>query len=161
MAIVVSGKDLSQELKDAMKEEIVNLKKVNGREPHLVVILVGNNPSSISYVTGKEKACDYVGIKNTTIKLDENISEEELVNVIKELNKLGIKKIAAYDPVAIEEFKKKYTDIEVTYMDSAKAVYEAADGVAIVTAWNEFKQVATMGEKPIFDLRYMFSNINA
>ena len=86
MAHVVSGKDLSQELKDKMKEEVVLLKEKNQREPHLVVILVGNNPSSISYVTGKEKACEYVGIKNSTIRLDEGISEEALINLICELN---------------------------------------------------------------------------
>ena len=86
MAIVVSGKDLSQELKEAMQLEVLELKNIYGRVPHLVVVLVGNNPSSISYVTGKEKACDFVGIKNTTLRLDENISEQELVNLITELN---------------------------------------------------------------------------
>ena len=86
MAIVISGKDLSQELKDNMKENVLSLKEKYGREPHLVVILVGNNPSSISYVTGKEKASIYVGIKNTTIRLEESISEEELVKLIKKLN---------------------------------------------------------------------------
>ena len=86
MAVVVSGKDLSQELKEAMQQEVIDLEKSYGRVPHLVVVLVGNNPSSISYVTGKEKACDFVGIKNTTLRLDENISEEELVNLINELN---------------------------------------------------------------------------
>ena len=86
MALIVSGKDLSQELKEAMQEEVIDLEKSYGRVPHLVVVLVGNNPSSISYVTGKEKACDFVGIKNTTLRLDENISEEELVNLINELN---------------------------------------------------------------------------
>ena len=58
-----------------------------GRVPHLVVILVGNNPSSISYVTGKEKACNYVGIKNTTIKLADTISEEALLSIVNDLNK--------------------------------------------------------------------------
>lgn len=86
MAIVISGKDLSQELKDNMKENVLSLKEKYGREPHLVVILVGNNPSSISYVTGKEKASIYVGIKNTTIRLEASISEEELVKLIKKLN---------------------------------------------------------------------------
>ena len=86
MALIVSGKDLSQELKEAMQEEVIDLEKSYGRVPHLVVVLVGNNPSSISYVTGKEKACDFVGIKNTTLRLDENISEEELVKLITELN---------------------------------------------------------------------------
>lgn len=86
MAIVVSGKELSQELKDQMKIEVSELETKYGRVPHLVVVLVGNNPSSISYVTGKEKACEYVGIKNSTIKLDEGISEEALINLIEELN---------------------------------------------------------------------------
>ena len=76
MAIVVSGKDLSQELKEAMQQEVIELAKSYGRVPHLVVVLVGNNPSSISYVTGKEKACDFVGTKNTTLRLDENIRQK-------------------------------------------------------------------------------------
>ena len=86
MATIISGKELSQELKDAMKDEVVELAKKYGRTPHLVVVLVGNNPSSISYVTGKEKACQYVGIKNSTIVLDEATSEEALINLIEELN---------------------------------------------------------------------------
>lgn len=86
MATIISGKELSQELKDAMKNEVVELVKKYGRTPHLVVVLVGNNPSSISYVTGKEKACEYVGIKNSTIVLDEATSEEALINLIEELN---------------------------------------------------------------------------
>ena len=86
MATIISGKDLSQELKDNMKNEVALLEAKYGRVPHLVVILVGENPSSISYVTGKEKASLYVGIKNTTLRLAEEISEEELVKLIQELN---------------------------------------------------------------------------
>ena len=87
MAVVISGKELSQELKDSMKIEVMELSTKYGRTPHLVVVLVGNNPSSISYVTGKEKACEYVGIKNSTIRLDENTTQESLVNLIEELNR--------------------------------------------------------------------------
>lgn len=86
MATIVSGKDLSLELKDMMKEKVIELKSKYGKVPHLVVILVGDNPSSISYVTGKEKASIYVGIKNTTLRFSEDISEEFLLNKIKELN---------------------------------------------------------------------------
>ena len=87
MAQIISGKDLSQKLKDQMKEEVTLLKEKYGREPHLVVILIGNDPGSISYVTGKEKACLYVGIKNTTIKKEDTITEEELLSLIDDLNK--------------------------------------------------------------------------
>lgn len=86
MATIISGKDLSLELKDMMKEKVIELKLKYGNVPHLVVILVGDNPSSISYVTGKEKAAIYVGIKNTTLRFSEDISEEFLLNKIKELN---------------------------------------------------------------------------
>lgn len=86
MATIISGKDLSVELKDQMKEEVKTLQEKYNTVPHLVVVLVGNNPSSISYVTGKEKACEYVGIKNTTLKVEETISEDELVELIKKLN---------------------------------------------------------------------------
>lgn len=86
MAIVISGKELSVELKDAMRDEVLCLVDKYGRAPHLAVVLVGNNPSSISYVSGKENACEYVGIKNTTLRVDESISEEELVSLIEKLN---------------------------------------------------------------------------
>ena len=86
MAVIISGKDLSQELKDNMKVEVLSLKEKYGREPHLVVILVGNDPGSISYVSGKEKASIHVGIKNTTIRLEENTTEEELITLVEKLN---------------------------------------------------------------------------
>ena len=86
MATIISGKDLSLELKEAMRLEVLDLVEKYGRAPHLVVVLVGNNPSSISYVTGKEKACEFVGIKNTTLRLDESITEDELVKIINDLN---------------------------------------------------------------------------
>ena len=54
--------------------------------PHLVVILVGEDPGSVSYVTGKAKASAEVGIKNTTIRREATITEEELLGIIDELN---------------------------------------------------------------------------
>jgi len=86
MGELLSGTLLSQELKDNMKLETEQLLAKYGRVPHLVVVLVGNNPASLTYVAGKEKGCNYVGIKNTTIRLDEAISEEELLKTIDELN---------------------------------------------------------------------------
>ena len=54
--------------------------------PHLAVILVGDDPGSVSYVTGKEKACNEIGITNTTIKKPNDITQEELLEIIEELN---------------------------------------------------------------------------
>ncbi len=86
MTNIISGKILSENKRNELKEKIAETKKIYNREPHLVVILVGDNPASVSYVRGKEKASLEVGIKNTTIIKDENITEEELLNLIDELN---------------------------------------------------------------------------
>ena len=86
MGIVVSGKDLAKSLKDQMAIEVVELEKKYGRLPHLAVILVGEDPGSVSYVKGKEKACNEIGIKNTTIKRTSDITEEELLSIVEELN---------------------------------------------------------------------------
>ncbi|MFI3252510.1 MAG: bifunctional 5,10-methylenetetrahydrofolate dehydrogenase/5,10-methenyltetrahydrofolate cyclohydrolase [bacterium] len=84
--MVVSGKELSEINKNALKEKVEQAKVKYNRVPHLVVILVGNNQASLSYVTGKEKGCTYVGMKNTLIRLDESISTSELINEINKLN---------------------------------------------------------------------------
>ena len=84
--MIISGKDLAAELKKEMAADVVKYTAQYGRAPHLVVILVGNNPASVSYVTGKAKDSEEVGFKNTTIVKDESISEAELVALIEELN---------------------------------------------------------------------------
>ena len=86
MAIVISGKELATIRRNSMRDEVVEFSKKYDRLPHLVVILVGDNPASVSYVTGKGKACEEIGIKNTTIKKPENITEKELLDIIDELN---------------------------------------------------------------------------
>lgn len=86
MAIVISGKELATIRRNKMKEDVLEFAKKYDRLPHLVVILVGDNPASVSYVTGKGKACEEIGIKNTTIKKPENITEKELLEIIDELN---------------------------------------------------------------------------
>ena len=84
--MIISGKDLSAKLKEEMKSQVAELPSKYGRVPHLVVILVGEDPGSVSYVTGKAKACEVIGIKNTTIRRNEDITEEELLELIAELN---------------------------------------------------------------------------
>ena len=83
--MIVSGKDLAARLKAEMAAEVATFPEKYGRVPHLVVILVGENPASVSYVTGKAKASEVVGIKNTTIRKPDTISEEELLGLIRQL----------------------------------------------------------------------------
>lgn len=80
---VVYGSELSKELKDNLKLEIEGIK---GRKPTLAVILVGEDPASMSYVRGKNKACVEVGMECRQIDLPESTTQEELINLVKELN---------------------------------------------------------------------------
>ena len=82
MAEVISGKELSLKKRDFMKNQVEMLENKYGRKPHLAVILVGDDPGSVSYVTGKEKACNEIGITNTTIKKPNDITQEELLEII-------------------------------------------------------------------------------
>lgn len=84
--MIISGKELASTLKQQMAAEVATFEERYGRVPHLAVILVGEDPGSVSYVTGKAKASAEVGIKNTTIRRPATISEEELLGIIAELN---------------------------------------------------------------------------
>jgi methylenetetrahydrofolate dehydrogenase (NADP+) / methenyltetrahydrofolate cyclohydrolase len=85
-AEIINGKELSMEMKRGMKEEIALLHQQNIR-PHLSVVLVGNNPASRSYVNGKKRASEEIGMSSEIIELPESISQNELLDVINGLNK--------------------------------------------------------------------------
>ena len=80
--MILDGKTLSSKILQNVRDKVANM-TVN---PHLVVIFVGNNPASKLYVKNKQKAAEFVGIKSTVIELSENISENELIKKIEELN---------------------------------------------------------------------------
>ena len=84
--MIISGKELSARLKEEMAAHVAAFPEKYGRVPHLVVILVGEDPGSVSYVTGKAKASEVVGIKNTTIRKPDTIEEAELLDLIADLN---------------------------------------------------------------------------
>ena len=83
---IISGKELSRSLKDGMKVEVENLEKQYGRRPCLMVVIVGDNPASRSYVRGKIKATEYVGMDGHLIELPEDCPEERLLQEISALN---------------------------------------------------------------------------
>ena len=85
--MIISGKELSNELRAEMVKEVRCIEENYGRAPHLAVIIVGDNPASQSYVKGKSKACEEVGITNTTIELPSNATQWDLLRTIDELNK--------------------------------------------------------------------------
>ena len=85
MAQLIDGKLISTQIKDELKEEVLNL-KAKGIVPCLAVIQVGNDPASSVYVNNKKKACAYIGIDSKSYELEENITQETLMSLIDELN---------------------------------------------------------------------------
>ena len=86
MGELVYGSELSLFYKKEMKEKIDALKAANKRVPCLAVILVGNNPASLSYIKSKEKACSSIGMDSKFIHLDEEVGQIALENEIQKCN---------------------------------------------------------------------------
>ena len=85
-AKIISGNEIAKEIRAELKERAAKLKE-RGVTPGLVMIRVGEDPASVSYVSGKEKAAEEIGVWSQTIVLPEIASEEELLSKVEELNK--------------------------------------------------------------------------
>ena len=86
MSEIINGKEIAKSIREGLATKVVELGQKYGRTPKLVVILVGDDPGSVSYVTGKAKAADEVGIRNATLRFPETITEQELLAQVEELN---------------------------------------------------------------------------
>ena len=84
-AVIIDGKQIAADVRADVAKKVAELKE-KGVVPCLAVILVGENPASVSYVTGKRKALAEVGMADRSILLPETTSEEELLKLIAELN---------------------------------------------------------------------------
>ncbi|WP_457755964.1 bifunctional methylenetetrahydrofolate dehydrogenase/methenyltetrahydrofolate cyclohydrolase FolD [Thermodesulfatator indicus] len=85
-AKIISGKEISQEIRNELKKEVQELKEKHGVTPGLVTILVGDNPASVSYVTAKQRTAHDLGFHSVQENLPEDVSEENLLNLIKKYN---------------------------------------------------------------------------
>ena len=83
---VIDGKVLAAGLRSEIADGVERLKTERGIVPGLAVILVGDNPASVSYVSAKEKACTEAGMYSREIRLGNGTSESELIGVVNELN---------------------------------------------------------------------------
>ena len=84
--MIIDGKQIAQHLKEEMREQVASLSAQYGRKPCLDVIIVGENPASMSYVRSKIKATEYCGFDGELIQLPETTSQEELLRIIRERN---------------------------------------------------------------------------
>ena len=84
--ILIDGKKLSAEIKQELTTEVAQIKAEGGKVPHLAAVLVGNSAASEFYVASKVKSCEQVGFKSTLIKREDDISENDLLQLINDLN---------------------------------------------------------------------------
>jgi len=84
--IIIDGKKIAQEIRAELKTEIDKLKSAGKDVPGLVAILVGDNPASESYVRGKAKACEEIGMRAVTERHPSDMKEDELLNLIDSYN---------------------------------------------------------------------------
>ncbi len=85
-AQLIDGKKLATETRAEIARGVAALKAEKGVTPGLAVILVGDNPASVSYVTAKEKACREAGMLSREIRMPATVAEDELIAAIAKLN---------------------------------------------------------------------------
>ena len=83
---IIDGKATSQKVKDEIAAEVTQIKAKGAKTPHLAAILVGNDGGSETYVAAKIKACEYVGFKSSLVRFQDDVSEDELLAKVQELN---------------------------------------------------------------------------
>ncbi len=82
---IINGKEIGQEIRNAVAERVIRLKE-QGLTPGLAVVLVGDNQASATYVRNKQKSCEAIGMYSELIKLPEETKQEELLTQIQQLN---------------------------------------------------------------------------
>ena len=85
MTTFINGKEISQQIRDELKEQASELSR-NGKKVALAVVQVGEDPASAVYVRNKKKACEYIGIESVSYELAETTTQEQLLALIDKLN---------------------------------------------------------------------------
>ncbi|MDL2251422.1 bifunctional 5,10-methylene-tetrahydrofolate dehydrogenase/5,10-methylene-tetrahydrofolate cyclohydrolase [Odoribacter sp. OttesenSCG-928-J03] len=83
---LIDGKKISAQVKQELADQITEMQKNGGKTPHLVAVLVGNDAASETYVAAKVKACKEVGVKSTELRYADDMTEDQLMEVVEKLN---------------------------------------------------------------------------
>lgn len=86
-ARIISGTEIASQIREEIRQEVIDLKAHHGIEPGLVTIIVGKNPASISYVTAKQKTAKELGFYSVQEDMPEDVSETALLEMIDKYNK--------------------------------------------------------------------------
>ena len=83
---LIDGKAVAAAIKEEIAAEVKSIMASGGKQPHLAAVLVGHDGGSETYVKNKVLACEQCGFKSTLIRFEDDITEEELLNCVKQLN---------------------------------------------------------------------------
>ena len=137
--MLIDGKLISNQIKEELSKEVLELKNKYGRTPKLAVILVGDDPASHVYVRNKEKACEKVGIENLLIKKDASITELILndgiitSDIMSTWSTYSIKKMTY-----VKEIMEGYHQYEVQIKVTGQQIAVPGNNDVIVSKTNEY-----------------------
>lgn len=83
---LIDGKNVAEQIKKEIAQEVADIVANGGKRPHLAAILVGHDGGSETYVASKVKACETCGFKSSLIRMEDTVSEDELLAKVDELN---------------------------------------------------------------------------
>lgn len=83
---ILDGRTLAEEIRNELAEAVKSIQRDGGKIPHLAAVLVGEDPASQVYVRNKVRSCEKIGFKSTLIRKPADLSEEQLLSIVEELN---------------------------------------------------------------------------
>lgn len=141
---------------------LLAIAKTKGAAPQILENVIKTNermPETIAdRIIGNVEQGQKIGILGLSFKPNSNdVRDSSSAKIIRKLLEKGYHNIAAYDPAAIDEFKEKYK-LDLEYTESLEQLITAADVFVILTAWDDFKELAKITNKKILDYRYMLDS---
>lgn len=157
---VIYGSELSQKIKEELKQEITKLQKEGKRLPVLSVILVGDNPASHSYVKSKANACLSIGMENRTIHLPEQTTQEELLAQVQKQNEdpvvdgilVQLPLPAHLDEVQVIDAISPDKDVDGLHPVNAGKLLTGREGFVPCTPLGVMEMLASIGYKDLSGL---------
>ena len=147
MAEIISGKQLSKEIREDVRLQVEALQEKYGTTPHLAVVLIGDDPASQSYVRAKERACKKAAINSSLYHLPKQSTEQEVLELIEKLNQDNsvhgilvqlplpshMDENKVIDAIAIEKDVDGFTPLNVAYLHLGRPATLPATPKGIMT----------------------------
>lgn len=150
---IIYGNELSQKIKEELKQEIEKLQKEGKRLPVLSVILVGDNPASQSYVKSKANACASIGMENRTICMPGSTTQQELLEEVKRQNEdpevdgilVQLPLPSHLDEVSVIDAISSDKDVDGLHPVNAGKLLTGRDGFVPCTPLGVMEMLASIG----------------